>query len=49
MNDALTITVYTSDAPTEWRPQPNRAQRREIERRMKRERKKAAKKAQVTP
>jgi hypothetical protein len=25
--------VLTSDAPTEWRPQPNRAQRREIERR----------------
>jgi hypothetical protein len=25
--------AFTSDAPTEWRPKPNRAQRREIERR----------------
>jgi hypothetical protein len=30
--------AFTKGAPTEWRPKPNRAQRREIERRMARER-----------
>jgi hypothetical protein len=32
--EAAQPVAFTSDAPTEWRPKPNRAQRRKIEREM---------------